>query len=57
MSQEYEIRTEENALYATFSTDEYYAEVPILETDSEETIQSKIGKAKRAFEFEKPNTA
>jgi len=57
LSQEYEIRTEENALYATFSTDEYYAEVPIWETDSEETIQSKIGKAKRAFEFEKPNTA
>lgn len=50
MSQEYEIRREDNALYATFSTDEYYAEVPIWETDSEETIQSKISRAKNAFE-------
>ena len=52
MSQEYETRTEENARFATFSTDNYYAEVPILESDNDDDIQEKIAKAKQIFELE-----
>jgi hypothetical protein len=52
LSQEYETRTEENARFATFSTDNYYAEVPILESDNDDDIQEKIAKAKQIFELE-----
>ena len=50
MSQEYELRIEENAIFATFSTSDYYAEVPVLESDSEDVIQEKIAEAKARIE-------
>lgn len=54
MSQEYEIRLEENARFATFFTDDYYAEVPVLESDSEAVIQDKIANAKTIIEHDFP---
>ena len=54
MSQEYEIRQEENARFATFSTEDYYAEVPVLESDSEAVIQDKIANAKTIIEHDFP---
>lgn len=50
MSQEYQLRIEENARFATFSTSDYYAEVPVLESDSEDVIQEKIAEAKARIE-------
>lgn len=50
MSQEYELRIEENARFATFSTDTYYGETPVLEGDSEDVIQEKIAEAKATIE-------
>jgi len=56
LSQEYEIRTEQGTKLATFSTDSYYGETPVLEGDSEEVIQEKIAEAKVLIEQMLPSS-